>query len=604
MATVRRLESGHRMAELIAQGVNPQMRWRRTLPERQPILLGRNAEPWAVPWDEQISRRHAELCWRDGVLQVRRLPTARNPIFVRGQTRDAFELKPGECFVSGATTFTVTNDQASVLAHLPPPVAEQAYRAQDLQQVPFRDADRRLEILNRLPEVISGAGSDTELFIGLGNMLLAGIPQADAVALVAVAPGSGGSGPVEILYWDRRLAVGGGFRPSERLIRRAVSSQDSVSHVWGQGGAEDAPSVTVCETFDWAFCTPVRGESCPGWGLYLAGRFPSAGSSSTDPADRRTDLRFTELVAAILSSLRQVRQLQRQQAVLSQFFSPSVLTTLSNQDADRLLAPRETEVSVLFCDLRGFSRESDRSATDLLGLLERVSKALGVMTHHILDHGGVVADFQGDAALGFWGWPLAQPDTITRVCLAALGIRTQFEATARRVGHSLTGFQMGIGIATGRAVAGKIGTRDQAKVGVFGPVVNLASRLEGMTKLLNTPILMDEASARLARQHVPPKVARFRRVARVKPYGLENALTVTELLPPVAELPELSDAHIGYYESALDALVAGRWPEAYELLHKVPPEDRAKDFLTVYIAQHNRVAPPGWDGVIPLSRKG
>src|SRR5207237_1101435 len=151
----------------------------------------------------------------------------------------------------------------------------------------------------------------------------------------------------------------------------------------------------------------------------------AASPGSGDPSDFRTDLKFTELVAAILSSLRQVRLLQRRQAVLSQFFSPSVLTTLGNADADQLLAPRETEVSVLFCDLRGFSRESDKAAADLLGLLERVSKALGVMTHHILDNGGVIADFQGDAALGFWGWPLAQRDAISRVCLAALGIRTQ-----------------------------------------------------------------------------------------------------------------------------------------------------------------------------------
>jgi adenylate cyclase len=81
-------------------------------------------------------------------------------------------------------------------------------------------------------------------------------------------------------------------------------------------------------------------------------------------------------------------------------------------------------------------------------------------------------------------------------------------------------------------------------------------------------------------------------------------LTVTELLPPLTEYPELADEHIAYYEAALDALQAGRWSEAYELLHRTPPEDRVKDFLTVYIVQNNRVAPPGWDGVISLARKG
>jgi adenylate cyclase len=582
-----------------------------------------------VPWDEQISRRHAELCWRNGKLQVRRLPQARNPLFVRGQMLDTFELSPGECFVSGQTSFTLTEDEASILAHSPVPVTEQEFPAQELQRVRFRDADRRLEILSRLPEIISGATSDPELFIQLGNMLLAGIPQADAVAVVAVEPANREGAKVEILYWDRRLALGGNFRPSERLILRAINSQESVSHIWA--GRATSHSATLSEPFDWAFCTPLRSESCPGWGLYVAGHFSHAAAGtpalarraaplpaspgaqpagaadtgdSPDPADLRTDLKFTELVAAILGSLRQVRLLQQRQTILSQFFSPSVLSTLGTQDATQRLTPRETDVSVLFCDLRGFSQEADRAAHDLLGLLDRVSKALGVMTRHILDQGGVIADFQGDAALGFWGWPVAQPDVIAHVCQAALGIRTQFEASSRRVGHSLAGFRMGIGIATGRAVAGKIGTNDQAKIGVFGPVVNLASRLEGMTKFLHTPILLDETTARLARQQVPASVSRFRRVAKVKPYGLDTTLIVTELLPPVAEYPELGDDHLAYYEEALDELLAGQWSRAYDLLHKIPPGDRVKDFLIIYIAQHDRKAPPNWDGVIPLARKG
>jgi len=594
------------MADLIAQGMNSHQRWRRTLPRGQTIVLGRTAGAWAVPWDDQISRRHAEVCWQDGRLKVHRLPTARNPLFVRGKTLDDFELKSRECFVAGQTTFTVTDDAVSVSIQMDTPVEERAFRAHELQEVPFRDADRRLEILSRLPDVITGATTDSELFIQLGNMLLAGIPQAEAVAVVAMEPGKQQGEGVEILYWDRRLTPDRGFQPSQRLIQKAIKSQQSVSHIWEGGEASWRPGMTAPEKLDWAFCTPVRGESSAGWGLYVTGRFDrSAGAtpSQTDPRDLRTDLKFTELVASLLSSLRQVRLLQRRQAVLSQFFSPAVLGTLDSEDADRLLAPRETEVTVLFCDLRGFSRESDRAASDLMGLLERVGKALGVMTHHILDHGGVIADFQGDAALGFWGWPIAQPDTIKRACQAALGIRTQFEAAARRTGHTLTGFRMGIGIATGRAVAGKIGTSDQAKVGVFGPVVNLASRLEGMTKILQTPILLDEATAQLARQQVPPDLARFRRVARVKPYGLDSALTVTELLPSATEFPDLTDAHLKSYEAALDALLAGKWTEAYDLLHKIPPEDRVKDFLTVFIAQHNRVPPPDWKGVISLATK-
>ena len=205
--------------------------------------------------------------------------------------------------------------------------------------------------------------------------------------------------------------------------------------------------------------------------------------------------------------------------------------------------------------------------------------------------------------LGFWGWPIRQPDTIVRVCQAALAIATQFNAAGNQGGVPLTGFRAGIGIATGTAVAGKIGTQDQAKVGAFGPVVNLGSRLEGMTKLLHATVLMDEATDQLARQQLPPGVARLRRVARVKPCGLDKPLMVTELLPPANEYPELRDEHIAAYEAALNEFQGGRWPAAYELLHKVPPEDRVKDFLTIYIAQRNRVAPPDWNGVIVLSDK-
>src|SRR5262249_3321196 len=157
-----------------------------------------------------------------GRLQVRRLPTARNPTFVRGQPLDSFELRAGECFVAGSTTFTVTDSQASIAPRAAAPVAEQAFRAGELQQVQFRDADRRLDILSRLPDVISGATSDAELFIRLGNMLLAGITQADAVAVVAVDAAAQEGKAVSILYWDRRLGLGGDFQPSERLILRAV----------------------------------------------------------------------------------------------------------------------------------------------------------------------------------------------------------------------------------------------------------------------------------------------------------------------------------------------------------------------------------------------
>jgi adenylate cyclase len=314
-------------------------------------------------------------------------------------------------------------------------------------------------------------------------------------------------------------------------------------------------------------------------------------------------LKFAELAASTRGSLRQVRLLEHRQSALSQFFSPPVMAALADGDPNEILAPRETDISVLFCDLRGFSLRSEKSAGDLLGLLRRVSDALGVLTQNILREGGVVGDFHGDAAMGFWGWPLPQHDGAVRACRAALAIRREFAAAAQQTEHPLTGFRIGIGLASGQAVAGKIGSTDQVKVTVFGPVVNLASRLEGMTKLLRAPILVDETTAQLIRDQVPSTVARLRRLVVVRPYGMESVIQVSELLPPAAEYPALSDDHLQAYEAALRALLAGDWGEAMEQLHRVPAEDEAKDFLTVFIAQHGRVPPDDWDGVIPLRTK-
>ncbi|MCD4728670.1 MAG: adenylate/guanylate cyclase domain-containing protein [Pirellulales bacterium] len=486
------------MPDLIAQGTEAQQRWRRPLPEGQEVVLGRFGGVWAVPWDHQVSRRHVGLSWNGRRLEVQRLPEAKNPVFLHGKEAERFELSPGEHFVVGQTTFTLADQQVDVTVDQPAPVQQQSFSAQYLKGVQFRNPDHRIEVLSRLPDVISGATGDKELFVRLVSMILAGVPRADAAAVVAVEEGRGtgdeGRGKREergerreerragereedpqpprlslpsspfslppsplspppaplVLHWDQRLAITGNFRPSQGLILESLRQGQSVLHVW-RGAASALPdSYTASDTFDWAFCAPVLGKSCRGWGLYVAGRFnveQSDATPSSDPTDLREDVKFTELVAAMLSSLRQMRLLEHRQATLSQFFSPVVLDSLADEDPEVVLAPRETEVSVIFCDLRGFSRESERQAGDLLGLLQRVSKALGVMTHHIREQGGVVGDFQGDAAMGFWGWPLPQKDAVLRTCRAALAVRAEFEAA--------TGFRTGIGVATGPAVAGR-----------------------------------------------------------------------------------------------------------------------------------------------------
>jgi adenylate cyclase len=517
-------------------------------------------------------------------------------------------------------------------------MTEHSYAPSQLRQARYRDADRRIEVLSRVPEIIASSSSDEEMCVRVVNVLMQGIPQASFIAIVAdqrvselrdahtgfasaslpsvgalVSPSPSLSESnefgIRLLHWDTRNLAGHQFSPSAQLIHQATSSGESVLHVWSRAIDGSTSSYTQSENVDWAFCTPINSESCPGWAIYVAGDFTNLLSKNVRDAtsaiamDLQDDLKFAELAGTTLGSLRQTRLLQRRQDSLRPFFAPVVQRALATRDPDDVLAPREANVSVLFCDLRGFSRQSEESGDRLLELLRRVSDALGVMTHHILDRNGVVGDFHGDAAMGFWGWPLEQKSSVLQAAQAALAIREEFEAASLIDKHPLTGFRAGLGIATGKAVAGRIGTVDQVKVTVFGPVVNLASRLESMTKQLRAPILIDEATAVRVRHEVATNVARTRRVARVLPFGMTTPLMVSELLPPEGPHELLTDEHLRAYEKALDCLQEGNWAEAFRLLHVVPAEDRVKDFLTVFIAQHGRTPPSDWQGFIRLPEK-
>ncbi len=594
------------MADLIAEGRDPEHRLSLRLTEGAPAVIGRGPGCFSVPWEPWLSRRHAEFRWEGEQLHVRKVPEATNPIYRRGAEFDQGTFSPGEGFTIGETFFRLVGGDSSPSAEGRVILQSRTIRARDLKQIAFRHAPHRIDVLNRLPDVISSAADDRELFNQLTNVLLAGIARADAVAIVDVGrPGEHDS--VTVLYWDRRLDAGE-FEPSRRLVREALlNEKETVLHIWSSTQPDEGAQFTLTGTFDWAFCTPVRGATCAGWGIYVAGQFSKEEVGTVlgpwEACELAEDVKFTELVTAILSSLREVRSLQRKQAVLSHFFSPSVLHVLTDTEPERSLVPRVTEITVLFCDLRGFSHRAETEADELLALLRRISKALGVMTENILHQKGAVADFLGDAALGFWGWPLEQPDKVQQACLAALDIRRYYARCSTEKGHPLEGFHAGIGVATGSAVAGSIGTEPQAKVTVFGPIVNLASRLEGMTKILRVPILLDEPTAEMARRVIPADQARCRRLARVQPYGLETPLTVSELLPPLWDDPVLKDAHLRDYEAALDAFIHGDWSDAYELLHAIPPQDHGKDLLTSFILQHDHSPPPNWNGVIPMSSK-
>ncbi len=595
------------MLELTIAGPSGEFRIITPLPPGETVAIGRGLEcDLSVDWEPHLSSHHLTLT-TDSQERVA-LESARdahNPIFLGGNEITTAVLGDGDFFVVGETTFHLAQiTPGSSPSDRPDTIETIRFEPGQLQQVPFRDPAKRLEVLTRLPELITDASTDEILYERLLSLLLAGIPHADAVAIVdcsaADSAGPHGNSP-SVLHWDRRRETAGPVRPSRRLVREAIDDASaSILHTWDADA--DANPYTVVNEFNWAYCTPVLGVPGERRALYVAGRMQADTPRGGRPT-LESDVRYTELIAEIVGSLRRVNRLERQRSSFRQFFAPPVLAALGEDPDTALLEPRECDVTVMFCDLRDFSKHAETSSDDLIALLDRVSRVMGVVTTQIHKFGGVTGDFQGDAALGFWGWPFPANSATEDACLAALGIRAELARAASDADHPLSDFSLGIGLAHGRAVAGKIGTSDQVKVTVFGPVVNLASRLESLTRQLRVPILLDEATARRARERLNSSQARLRRLARVQPYGLDTPHTVSELLPPQADWPELTDEHITRFEQGVDRFIGGQWDEAYKCLHAMPATDRAQDFLMMLITQHNRIAPSDWDGIVTLPSK-
>lgn len=606
--------------ELHIRGPEPRQRLQLTISSGEVVRIGRSLRSGCpIPWDLQISREHADLYADTWKLTLNCLPHAPNPIRFKGRSLRKAVLTPGDVFEIGTTVFQVRvprddkqPEAESVKLDSAPgrflgaasaePMSEFKYSAEDLQSFPFSHAAEQLEILAQLPDLISESHGDDELAGLLVKLLLKAMPQAVGVAVVrfdtADLDDAEQQADPPLLRFETRNDYYGQFRPSKRLMHEALVSLQSVMHIWG---SQDI-SYTVTPGLDWAFASPLRGESCRGWCLYVSGD-PGEGGSRL--RERLTgDLRFTELVAQFISSVRQVRLLQEQKTQLSRFFSPTVIQGLQGHSWEDVLKPLERDITVLFCDLRGFSQRSELLQNDLLRLLNSVSVSLGVMANGVLERDGAIADFQGDSVLGFWGWPVPVDDGPVLACRAALEILAGFRRESETDNSQLLeGFSVGIGIAHGRALAGRIGTEQQSKIGVFGPVVNQGSRLEGLTRYFDVSICVDDATAVRVRDTLDPTESRLRRIANVRPKGMETPIAVHELLATERHATEFSDQMIARYESALDAAMTGEWDTAASLLNDCNVEDGPTRRLRSVIVQHQQNPSMHWDGVISMISK-
>jgi class 3 adenylate cyclase len=245
-------------------------------------------------------------------------------------------------------------------------------------------------------------------------------------------------------------------------------------------------------------------------------------------------------VAAGLARIEQERAALTARVQFEQFFTPELSRELANRPD--MLNGQDAEVTLLFCDIRGFSRISERLGPGKT--VEWVSDVMDVLSDCVQAHKGVLVDYIGDELLAMWGAPEKEPAHASLACSAALDILTHLAPLNERWQPTLgEPFVLGLGINTGVAHVGNTGSRRKFKYGPLGNTVNLASRVQGVTKFLKTDLLITQ----FTQARLDPSF-QTRRICKAKVVNIEEPVDLYEVVAPgQATWPALKEN----YERAL-----------------------------------------------------
>ncbi len=223
----------------------------------------------------------------------------------------------------------------------------------------------------------------------------------------------------------------------------------------------------------------------------------------------------------VLEYLNERRSRQQAIAVFSRFLDPRVVENLTAEGlTPQTLAAKSVQLTILFSDIRGFTTLSEtRAPAEILSLLnDYFSRQVAI----IFEHHGTLDKFIGDAIMAFWGAPIADSDHALNAVKAALAMSRALDEFKRE--RQLPDFDIGIGIHTGPAVVGMLGSEQRLEYTAIGDTINLGSRLEGLTKD-KARILVSETT-RLACGDALP----FKAMGSYHVKGRQEAVTVYEPL--------------------------------------------------------------------------
>lgn len=299
-------------------------------------------------------------------------------------------------------------------------------------------------------------------------------------------------------------------------------------------------------------------------------------------------------VGAAVAAATEGREKARLRSAFARYVSRSLVERiLTNPEAAQLGGKRK-ELTVLFSDIRGFSRIAEGLPPERLA--EFMNQYLTPMTELVLDHDGTLDKYIGDAVMAWWNAPLDVPDHAARACTTALAMVDALRPLNQRWrSEGLPQVQIGVGINTGAMSVGNMGSEKRLDFTVLGDAVNLGARFEALTKEYGVDILVGEATRQAAGSAFV-----FRELDRVRVVGKDRAARIFQLLGKPGQSP-LSTEDLVAWERMLTCYRARDFTSAEAELRALAGRHPSDGPTQVFLERVRDLAasPPGasWDGV-------
>lgn len=303
------------------------------------------------------------------------------------------------------------------------------------------------------------------------------------------------------------------------------------------------------------------------------------------------------LGSALVNYTVEGRQRRFIKGVFSHYLSPQVIERIVEDPGRLKLGGEKREVTSFFSDIAGFTSISEKLPPE--ELVNFLNEYLSEMTEIILESGGTLDKYEGDAIIAFWNAPLDQPDHALRGCRAALLCQARLAELRPRF-QAMTGrpVAMRIGLNSGPAVVGNMGSSRRFDYTAMGDTVNLASRLEGAGKQYRVSILAGRNTYEQVRSEIIG-----REVDLIRVVGKAEPVAVYEIIAErAAAAPELVE-RLKRFDKARALYLQKRWEEALHLFESLAGDPVAEIYAGRCLAMRKEPPPEAWDGVFTLKEK-